>query len=437
MKRLSFKLLLSMFLLSNFSLSAYDLSSLLDLAASGSLELKIEKIRIDEERYEERKIHNTFVPNVSGSLGHSRQAYLDKSLFSIFGTQYYSTLMSIEMVQSYPGLGRIPKIQERIAELKTFFKKVEYEKTIELVKKQMIKLFFDYALEKELTVIDKENLRLLNKLLDVAKIKQSVGLVLINDILRVEVEIANYESAVESRQFTMQNIQTDMANLVNATNPESLTLDLPKNLEFATASLEFAAIESMMISEDHEIKLARMDCQLVEKFLSGEQAARLPTFNVSSKYNTQNVNDIYKNVRDYSVNFSLSFPIFDSGDIKNEFSRQRKTLERLRLALQNKINQKKTILKKSWTDYREMSSKLRFAAKALEQSRENMRMMMARYEAGEASIIEMIDAQLTLSKSLINQAQSHRDERIRLAEIYFLSRNTTGYENLDKMEISK
>ncbi|MBF0546616.1 MAG: TolC family protein [Candidatus Riflebacteria bacterium] len=427
------KLLFAIFLLFTMArVEAANLSSIIQMAASESLELKIEKIRIDEERFEEVRAHNAMIPKLNGLVSHSRETYLDSSLFSIFGSQYYSTLVSMELVQAYPGLGKIPRIQEQMAALKTFYKKVEFSKAENLLKKEVVRLFFELALQAELIKVDQENLGLLKKLKEVAEIKKSVGLALSNDVLRIEVEIANYESGIESRSFAMQNLRVDLANILNASNSETLPIELPKSLEFATVTLDLNGLEAAMIQSDFEIELARQDCKLVDKYLSGEQAARLPTFSLDGKYNLTNAAFGYKNVRDYSMNFALSFPIYDSGDIKNQFSKQKKTLDRLHLALENRIKSKKAMLKKAWTDYEEMGTKLQYGRKSVEQSRENMRVMMARYEAGEASIIEMIDAQLILSKSLQNLASFHRDERIRLAQLYFLSLDSNGYENLDQ-----
>ncbi|HQG29060.1 MAG TPA: hypothetical protein PLY73_10955, partial [Candidatus Ozemobacteraceae bacterium] len=59
-------------------------------------------------------------------------------------------------------------------------------------------------------------------------------------------------------------------------------------------------------------------------------------------------------------------------------------------------------------------------------------MVMTRYQHGDATIVELIDAQITMSEAAQNSVRIHRDERVRLAALYELSHELDLQKGLDR-----
>jgi outer membrane protein TolC len=83
----------------------------------------------------------------------------------------------------------------------------------------------------------------------------------------------------------------------------------------------------------------------------------------------------------------------------DEIRKAEKDKQIMDLKFQSLENFKKGDLKKAYSDYREVQERVSSAEKSMEQARENMRMVTIRYEHGDASIVEVIDAQITLTNS--------------------------------------
>ncbi|MFZ2958139.1 MAG: TolC family protein [Candidatus Ozemobacteraceae bacterium] len=410
---------------------AVPLATLIDRALADNLSLKMENLRIEEQAFDEKKADNALIPNLRGNFNHQRQSYVDPSPAAFFGTEFYQTIFAFELVQHYPALGKIPRIERDVARLKTQYQKTLSERAAVELRRKVVNLYFDLLEERELAKVDEENILLLLQLLEVAKINRDVGLALPNDILRIEAQKANLESSRTTRGFQQENIRIDIANLLNLKTPTDVEIDLPPSLVFPLVQLNKEHLLDSLMKTDQDLELARQDVALVRLAVEGARSAHLPTLNLDGKYNVTNAKDGFRNARDYGVSMSLDFPIFDSGDIRNDLSKTRRMMTRLELALQDLTNTRKAALNKAWTDYQEMFPKLRFAEVAVGQSFENMRMVVTRYRHGDANIVELADAQITLSDAAQEAVKIHHDERIRLAELYVLSQNHTALRSVD------
>lgn len=413
----------------------HGLSWLFETARERSLTLKMERLRAEEQAFDEKRAGNALIPNLDASVVHQRQAYVDPTPYTMFmGSQYHANVYSLQLLQRLPGLGKVPKLDREIARMRTEYQKVICTRAEIEIQRELVKLFFDLVQERDLARIDEENIRLLEKLLEVAKINRDVGLALPNDILRIEAEKANIESSLTTRRFQQENLGIDIATLLDIP-AEALSLKLPDALVYPLATPDLERLLQAMTGNDPDLQLAQRDCDLVRLALDSSRAARQPTLSVNGKYTWTTTSIGQNNARDYSMGLALEMPVYDSGDLKNDLRRAERTLDRTLLARQRLLSLKRSALNKAWTDYREMEPKLRYADTAVAQSLENMRMVLTRYQHGDATIVELVDARLTMSLAAQNAVRIHRDERVRLAELYLLSRDEPALESLDRGEI--
>ncbi|OQA07241.1 MAG: Outer membrane efflux protein [bacterium ADurb.Bin374] len=414
------------------TLRALDLAGLLGDASRRNLGLRISRLAAEEQAFDEKHADNLLVPNFTGRITHQRQVYVDSTPSAFFGAQYHANLMSLQAAQAYPGLGKMPAIQKEIAELRTRLRRIDVERAASMLRGRIVTLFFDLLEEQQLAQVDEINLFLLGKLLEVARINQEVGLALPNDILRIETQRANIGSSLTSRKAQQERYRLELAYLLDCP-PGSLTVDLPPSIVFPLASPSLSLFEQAMMTSDPDLELARRDADLYRRLRSAAGLAEKPTISVGGAYNFTNSSVGTVNIaREYSVQVAVDFPVFDSGDLKNESRRAAKAVDRADLALADITGAKQTALLQAMTEYGEMAPKLDFAMKALEQSRENMRMVMTRYQLGDATIVELIDAQITMSEAAQNSVRIHRDERVRLAALYELSHELDLQKGLDR-----
>ncbi|NLV94722.1 MAG: TolC family protein, partial [Candidatus Riflebacteria bacterium] len=185
---------------------------------------------------------------------------------------------------------------------------------------------------------------------------------------------------------------------------------------------------------DYSINLARSDLKILNKIVSSSSKATLPTLNINSTYkygNKYGSDRGGKDNKDLVTTFELVTPVYDGNDIKNMIRKAEKSKEIGELTLKNLANNKKSELEKATNDYKDATLRIELAEKMVEQSHENMRIVLTRYQAGAASIVELIDAQRLLTDSLQLAVNAYYDERAKLSEIFLL---THMFEDLKTMD---
>ena len=416
-----------------------NLTDLLKSVIENNLSLKAEKLRIEEQEYDQKIARNLFVPNLKGKISSSLQRYLDSTPMALFGNRLQNNLVSLELVQDYDAMGKANHLQRDLSKLLGIVQKVKYQVVEKEVTKKTVKGFFELAKEVELGKVDQQNLALIVKLHEIAKLNQDLGVALPNDILRIEVQKANIESSLCGRKFKEENILIDLTNLSNQADPKSLNLVLPATLKFPPRSPTFASLTVLLERFDQEIILARCDLEIIETTLKAARSAMLPNVSFSSKFNLNNnsTNNFPSGAygKEFSMNVALNFPVYDSGDIRNEIGKLDKSEKRSGLSLEMLLKDKRAALNKAWTDYQEILEKIKFSEKALEQSRENMRMVATRYQTGDANIVELVDAQITLSQSAQAAISNFYEERSRLVDLFLLARDDESLKTLDQEPI--
>jgi|GEM_PF-926931 len=437
MKQKLYLIVLVIVLFSPNPLFSTDLSDLIDAALKENLLLKVAKLRIETSGLDVKKAHNAFIPNADLQFVDSQKTFLDsgqKASSWSFGT---TILSSLNIIQSFPALGKAAVLQRDVAKLKSDAADFAYRKEALEMTRRLIKVYFELVKEEEMVKIHTENLLLLGKLLEIANINLQVGLALQNDILRIEVQQANLETSLVKSKSAIEMRYLDLADILNSSSSASISLQLPQSLRYDLASFSASELGKLLEDNDFDLLLSRNDRDILQKIYQAAKNAALPTLNLGGNYTYGKDVSGLKDTRDYTVNFSLSMPVYDSGDLSLEVRRAKKSLDIASLTRENLLNSKRTALAKALADYDEVKKRIFFTEKALEQSRENMRIVATRYQAGDASIVELVDAQITLTSSAQTAVSAYYDERTRCAEILLITNQMEPLRTLDQGAIAQ
>lgn len=419
MKKLIVSLLLSTIIFSNSVLRAENLKYLIKQVEKRNIGVKISNLLTEQSYIDQKNALNNLIPNINFTAARShktlKDSYQKSNPFAFDTTLTYS----LKLVQSYPGLGRIPWIKRKIAKLQTKVKKLELSKAKIAATRKIIEIYFSLVKERELAEVDNKNIYLAEKLLEVAKLNEEVGLILKNDVLRIEVEEYNYKSSKATAKKNFANLKTDLLNQLDLTNSvSSITPILPESLRFPTEKLSFEKLYKILEKNDQDIAVAKTDIRILSQTIRMSKSAHLPTLSVESALNHGAKLGPITGTEDVTTTFILTTPVYDGGEIENGIRKAKKTKEIAELNLRNILNIKRTKLKKAIADYNEALVRIAFAEKTVEQSFENMKIVFSRYKEGAASIVELVDAQSIVTNSAKSAIRAYYDERKRLAEVY-------------------
>lgn len=408
------------------------LADLSQRAIENNLSLKISDLEIEQSFIEAKKAFNALIPDVNFSVNSTHKTFKDD--YQKRSPAAIDTILSysLRLTQSYPGLGRIPIIQKEIAKLKTSVKNVVKDNQKIKVLRELTRIYFKLVRDQELIKTHKTDLILIAELMKVARLNEELGLVLKNDILRIEVEQLNSNSELVKTTNSYEDLTYDLAAILDTRAGELGELPLPAGLKFNPASHSIDNLMDEMFKLDNDIMLARTDLQILEKATKAARSAHLPTLSIDSSYNHGKKMGPIEGTKDIATTFLLTTPVYNGNDIENAVRIAKKTEEIARFRLQDLMNSKRAILEKAVADYNNALARITFAEKMAEQSYENMRIVFTRYQEGASSIVELIDAQRLLTNSAQTAIRAYYDERERLAEILLLMHRFDELFKLDE-----
>ncbi len=399
---------------------AGTLAGLINKALDRNLSLQISDLEIEQSFIDEKKSDNALIPDVNLVINRTSKDFKDSYQKNNPGSIDKMLTYSLKLTQSYPGLGRIPAIQREITRLKTDIKKTYKDNQKINVLRNLTRIYFKMVRDQELVKIHETDLILIAALMKVAKLNEELGLVLHNDILRIEVEQLNSSTELVKARNSFEDLKYDLAAILDMPDPASIKLELAKSLRFAVASYTSEALLPELFQIDNDINIARTDQMILQKSVRAARSAHLPTLSLDASYNYGREIGPIESTKDFAATFILTTPVYNGNDIENAVRLAQKSEEIVKLRVRDLSNSKKAILEKAVADYNEALSRISFAEKMAEQSYENMRIVFTRYQEGASSIVELVDAQRLLTNSTQTAVKAYYDERERLAEILLL-----------------
>lgn len=394
--------------------------------------MQISELEIEQSSIDQKTADNSLIPDLRFNASRMHKSLLDSAQRNNPAGINSTLAYSLKLTQDYPGLGRLPSIERKISRLRTEIRNSLRESLKQSVLRELTRIFFRLVRDQELIKIHKTDLTLIAELLKVAKLNLEVGLVLQNDILRIEVEELNSNSQIVEAQNSFHDLLFDLASILDLESPELISLELPAGLRFSTKDQEADNLVNEIFEVDLDIKIAETDIDIIRQTIRAARSAHLPTLTLDSTYNYGSRIGPLKDTKDLTTTFVLSTSVYDSGDIENRVRKAQNSLKMAELRLRHIRNDKRSAIEKALADYTEAISRIGFAEKMIEQSFENMRIVFVRYQEGASSIVELIDAQRLLTISGQTAVKAYYDERERLAEILLLTHNYEELYNLDQ-----
>lgn len=280
---------------------------------------------------------------------------------------------------------------------------------IEVVRQEVlfgvISAYFDTLKASEMVNIAKESRDRLAEHLRVTKRRFEVGQVAKNDVLRAEMELANAES-----------------ELIHAHKGISLSSEyLQKALHLEDepfSALSIDRIEADEMPMDEWIALAYQRRSDYLQMVKTKELARLgisfaktdffPFVSLFGRY-SKSGERFYPDDEDITVGGSISLPIFEGG-IRG--ARLRKARHDLSISEYGEAELKRQIraeVIEAFLNLEDLKATLKAIDKQIEYAQENMRIVQVRYQEGEATNLDTLDANLLLVQAKTDFATSNYD----------------------------
>jgi outer membrane protein len=276
--------------------------------------------------------------------------------------------------------------------------------------------YFGYLAAQRAQKVQEETVRQNQELLKQAQGFFQVGLKAKIDVTKAEANLFQAEASLIQAKNNVALAQVTLMNALGIkTWPYKKVEDVlevtpqPKSLEEITATAMQRRPELQKNRYQQEFNLA------------GIKVARsgyFPTFTSTAAYGWQALDTPFANsTNNWYVGAGVNFPLFEglatTYSVSQNKAQLRSTLENYEVLRQNvtkEVSQAYLNVKTGW-------ELIRATKKALEASRENLRLAWGRYQAGIGTIIEFTDAQVQFSQADLNFVQALYNYRVYEAQL--------------------
>ena len=269
------------------------------------------------------------------------------------------------------------------------------------------------------------------RFLKITQDQERAGQAAHSDVVKAQIQYQQQQQAFEEARLSMESARLDLAVLLFPTLNENFTV--VDDLDSPVALPPFTEIQSMAEKENPDLRVARESLQAANVDVSAAKGSFLPSLSIDTDWGIQ-ANQFALNATwathpeagrvptlGYSLIATLNVPIWDWGTLRSRLHQTEYRQDQARVVLSQTQRQ---ILSNLYSFYNEAA----VARDAVEKSRstadlavESLRLINLRYQAGESTVLEVIDAENTVAATRNLYSDSEARYRQALANLQTLT----------------
>ena len=245
--------------------------------------------------------------------------------------------------------------------------------------------------------------------LDISRSLERGGEVAHSDSVKAEIQVAAQEQAFRESKLTMDNARLDLAVLLSRDFDQNFTV--VDDLNLAPALPSFSEIQAMAARENPEIRAAVAALNTAKLDVALARQAYLPSLTADFAYGIEaNAFAFHSTVAaapekgplpnlGYFLTVSLNLPVWDWGTRGSKV--RQAALKREQAGVELSAAQRGVMrdLQGFYQESQTARDQVESLKHSVDLAAESLRLNGLRYEAGEATILELVDAQTTLMQA--------------------------------------
>ena len=284
--------------------------------------------------------------------------------------------------------------------------------------------YYDVLLAREQIGVQEQNVQLLKEQLLNAKNRFEAGTVSNFEVLRAEVELANAQPALITARNRQRTSIDQLRQAIGYSNTERE--NLRKTPEFI-GTLDFQPVAYDLQQSLDVARLNRPDLlRLVQVAKAREAGIRFqksnyqPTLDLVGGYQVvkNSASDSFRDSLDgWVVGVQSSWAIFDGRATAGRVAQARSQLRQAELGVDEQSLAVEVEVRNALSSLQEAAELAEAATKVVAQAEEALRLADARYGAGSATQLDVLQARVSLTQSRTNQLEANYRYNVALANV--------------------
>jgi outer membrane protein TolC len=261
--------------------------------------------------------------------------------------------------------------------------------------------------------------------------RENGGEVAHSDVIKSELQFSQQKQAYQEAQLVMDNARLALAVMLSPTLNENITAG--DDLSSAQDLPPFNDVRAMAEHENPDVRAATEAMKFAGADVSSARGAFLPTITVDTDYGIEANAYALRSVVSadpkagvlpnlgHFITANLTLPVWDWGVLR---SKLRQAEYKQQLARMELSQTQRQVLSNLYSFYNEAvaaRSELESLHHAAELAAESLRLTTLRYQAGESTILELVDAQNSLTQARNADDDGQARYRVALANLQTLT----------------
>ena len=283
--------------------------------------------------------------------------------------------------------------------------------------------FYDVLLAREKIKVQESNVELLKQQLKNVTDRFDAGTISAFEKLRAEVALANAQvPLISARNAYRIAVEALRQALGFATNSRESVRKVPEfvgSLDFAPVSFDLqTALDSARAGRPELARLAKLADARSESITTAK-ANRYPTVSAVGGWQLRKgPTDMFSDSRDgWLVGLQSQWNIFDGAATTGRVAQARSALEQSRLSLNEATLAVDVEVRRALSSLQEATELADASQKVVAQAEESLRLANARYSAGTATQLDVLQSQVDLTTARTNQIQAYYSYNVAVARV--------------------
>ena len=282
--------------------------------------------------------------------------------------------------------------------------------------------FYDALLAREVIVVRKESMELLDKQLRLSKNRFEAGAGAKFDVLQAEVRVSNARPPLIRAQneyvVAIDDLRTSLgAVYADTMSPTDIVLSGTRSTPPAAVPLQVAIATA--VTNRPEMLDAIMQREAAREWVDRSRNQRSPRINFFADYAVENdrFSGTSENLEGWLAGVEATLNIWDGGKIRGETAQAQSQYDQaqlreqaLRLAIELEV-------RTAWNQAAEASEILEASEQVIAQADEALRLAENRFSAGAITQLDVLSSQLELTQAKLERITAERNFTIALIEL--------------------
>lgn len=294
------------------------------------------------------------------------------------------------------------------------FKLKNFEQTLFL---DVVKIYSEYVTKKSEVKLNKKNEEFLKKQFLQVKDQFDIGEVTLTDVSIAEARLLLSESRLSQSESDLISIESKYESIVGIkpVNPE-----LFFNFKKIEPSLDLFI--ELCIKNNPEIQSINFLIRSLEKHIKSLYASKLPSIKLEAEARKNRGYFKADSEREVMTAFArIDIPLYQSGFAASKIRESKKELRSLKEAKISAINDLKTKIITSWSNFESCDFKIKAYLNQIEANKKFLEGLKQEFFLGERTILDILDAEQELLESEFNLVKSYEEKFNTFFELLFFS----------------